>query len=134
MQADKKMPRRATMSRHLRDIFRPNTTRHAKVAQCKENPVKKDRTRDKVMLGTSKGWTLEIDNGRNCNVTRGTGIEPYRKMTGLEIAKRIVGSSDSLKPDKDWNLWRGRPPPKRKKRLQAEEEPVTQKHRPPQRE
>ncbi|PNF39393.1 hypothetical protein B7P43_G13216 [Cryptotermes secundus] len=25
---------------------------------------------------------------------------------------------------KDWTLWRGRPPPKRKKRLQAEEEPV----------
>jgi hypothetical protein len=86
------------------------------------------------MLGTSKGWTLERDNGRNRNVTRGPRIEPYRKMTGLEMAKRIVRSSDSLRPDKDWNLWRGRSPPKWKKRLQAEEEPVTQKYQPPQRE
>jgi hypothetical protein len=37
------------------------------------------------------------------------------KIARLEIAKRIVGSSDSLRPDKDWNLWRGRPSPKRKK-------------------
>jgi hypothetical protein len=93
MQADKKMPCRATVARCRRDVFR-----------------------------------------RNRNVTRGTRIEPYRKMTGLEIAKRTVRSSDSLRPDKDRNLWRGRPPPKQKKRLEAEEELVTQKHRPPHRE
>jgi hypothetical protein len=39
----------------------------------------------------------------------------YRKTTGLEIEKRIVGSHISLRQDKDWTLWRGRPPPKRKK-------------------
>jgi hypothetical protein len=85
----------------MRDIFRPNTTRRAKVAQRKENSIGKNCTRHKVMLGTSKGWTLERDNGHNHTVTRGTRIEPYRKMTRLEIAKRIVGSSDSLRPDKD---------------------------------
>jgi hypothetical protein len=37
------------------------------------------------------------------------------KAARMEIAKRIVGSSDNLRPDKDWNLWRGRPPPKQKK-------------------
>jgi hypothetical protein len=99
----------------MRDIFRLNINRRAKVAQCKENSVGKDQTRDKVMLGTLKGWTLERDNGRNRNVTRGTRTEPYRKMAGLEIAKRIVGSSDSIRPDKDWNLWRGRPLPKMEK-------------------
>jgi hypothetical protein len=80
----------------MRDIFRPNTTRCAKVAWRKENSVGRDHTRDKVMLGTSKEWMLERDNGRNRNITRGTRIEPYRKMTGLEIARRIVRSSDSL--------------------------------------
>jgi hypothetical protein len=38
------------------------------------------------------------------------------KIARLEIAKRIVGSSDSLRTDKDWTLWRGQPPPKRKKK------------------
>jgi hypothetical protein len=110
----------------MRDIFRPNTTRRAKVARHKEN-CWKDHTRDKVMLGTSKGWTLERDNWRNYNLIRGTRTEPYRKMTGLEIAKQIVGSADSLRPDKDWTLWRGRPPQKRKKEKRPVlEEPVTQ--------
>jgi hypothetical protein len=40
----------------------------------------------------------------------------YRKTTGLEIEKRIVGSHISLRQDKDWTLWRDRPPPKQKKR------------------
>jgi hypothetical protein len=34
-----------------------NMTRRAKVARRKENSVGKDRTRDKVMLRTSKGTT-----------------------------------------------------------------------------
>jgi hypothetical protein len=71
----------------MRDIFRLNTTRRAKVAPRKENSVRRDCTRNKVMLGPSKGWMLERDNGHNRNVTRGTRFEPYRKMTGLEIAK-----------------------------------------------
>jgi hypothetical protein len=80
----------------MRDIFRPNTTRHAKVARHKENSIRRNRTRNKVMLGTAKGWTLERDNVRNRNVTRGTRIESYRKMIGLEIVKRIVRSSVGL--------------------------------------
>jgi hypothetical protein len=43
----------------------------------------------------------------------------YRKTTRLEIKKLIVGSHISQRQDKDmtinWTLWRGRPPPKRKK-------------------
>jgi hypothetical protein len=115
MQADKKMPHRATVARRMRDILRLNTTRRAKVARCKENSVEKNRTRDKVMLGTLKGWTLGRDNRRNCNVTRGTRIEPYRKMTGHETAKRITESPVPSQNIKNWTLWRGRPPPKRKK-------------------
>jgi hypothetical protein len=39
----------------------------------------------------------------------------FTKTARLEIAKRIIGSSVGLRQDKDWTLWRGRPPPKRKK-------------------
>jgi hypothetical protein len=112
---DKKMPRRATVARRMRDTFRPNTTRRTKVARQQETSVGKNRTKNKVMLRTSKGWTLGRGNGRNRNVTSGIRIEAYEKTTGLEIEKRIVGPHISLRHDKDWTLWRGRPPPKRKK-------------------
>jgi hypothetical protein len=37
------------------------------------------------------------------------------EMVSVKIPKQIVGSSVSIGQDKDWTLWRGRPPPKRKK-------------------
>jgi hypothetical protein len=40
----------------------------------------------------------------------------YKKVTGLEIAKRIARCTVRLQRMKDWTLWRGRPSPKRKKR------------------
>jgi hypothetical protein len=41
----------------------------------------------------------------------------FRKTTGLEmIAKRIDRYTVGLRTVKDWTLWRGRPPPKRKQR------------------
>jgi hypothetical protein len=57
---------------------RTRTTHRAKVARRKENSFGRDRTRDEVILGTSKGWTFRRDNGRNRNVTRETRIKPYR--------------------------------------------------------
>jgi hypothetical protein len=74
----------------MRDIFRQNTTRRATVAQHKEDSVRRNHIKDKVILGTSKGWTFGRDNRHNHNVTRGTRIEAYGKMTGHEIAKRII--------------------------------------------
>jgi hypothetical protein len=40
----------------------------------------------------------------------------YWKTSGLEIFKRAVGISGGLRRLKVWTLWRGRPPPKRKKK------------------
>jgi hypothetical protein len=54
-----------------------------------------------------------------------------RIAKGLEIAKQTNTSPVLLRRSKHWTLWRGRPSPKRKKRPKAEEEPVTQKYRPP---
>jgi hypothetical protein len=39
----------------------------------------------------------------------------YRKTIGLEIEKRAVRISSGMRKVTDWTLWRGRPPPKRKR-------------------
>jgi hypothetical protein len=62
MQADQNMPRRATVARRMRDIFRPNTTRRATVArQTKE----KDR---KVPGRPRNTWRKRSVVRRNCTV------------------------------------------------------------------
>jgi hypothetical protein len=53
---------------------------------------------------------------------RGTLKMIFYEITGRKFTKQIAGSSVGLQQGKDWTLWRGQPPPKRKKRLQAEEE------------
>jgi hypothetical protein len=40
----------------------------------------------------------------------------FRKSIELEIAKQTVGTSIRLQKMSNWSLWRGQPPPKRKKR------------------
>jgi hypothetical protein len=126
-ETDRKMPRRATVARRKRDIVksylpqekcyprrelvtsRTTTTRHATVARHKENSVGQKRTKDKVMLRTSKGWALGRDNGRNHYVTRGKRIETYKKMTGHGTAKRITEPPVPSQNIENWILWRGRP-------------------------
>jgi hypothetical protein len=110
-----KMSRRATVAWRKRNIFRQNMTRRATLARRKENSVGRDRSRDKMMLGTSKGWALGRDNRCNHNVTRGTRIEAYKKMTGQETAKRIIEPHVPSQNFENWTPWRGRPPPKQKK-------------------
>jgi hypothetical protein len=51
----------------------------------------------------------------------GKGNEIVRKSIGLEFKKRTTGMSNGLQKVKDWALWRGRPPPKRKKKLHTEQ-------------
>jgi hypothetical protein len=41
----------------------------------------------------------------------------YRTTIGMKIAKQVVGTFRVLRRIKQWNLWRGRPPPKRKKKV-----------------
>jgi hypothetical protein len=49
--------------------------------------------------------------------------EIFRKSRKLEVAKQTARSTVEMQKMKDWTLWRGRPPPKRKKKLQIQEEP-----------
>jgi hypothetical protein len=55
--------------------------------------------------------------GRLCGRTN-------EKVIGLESAKQIAGSPVPLQKNKDWSLWRGRLPSKRKKEQEVEEESV----------
>jgi hypothetical protein len=52
----------------------------------------------------------------------------YRKTIELEIVKRAVGISSRLRRIRNWTLWRGRPPPKRKKKSCTEYEPDNWEH------
>jgi hypothetical protein len=47
-----------------------------------------------------------------------------RTTIGMKMAKQVVGTSSGLRRIRKWVLWRGRPPPKRKKEFQVEREPV----------
>jgi hypothetical protein len=47
-----------------------------------------------------------------------------------KIAKQVVATSSRLQKIRKWSLWRGRLPPKRKKKLWIQEEPVMWEHWP----
>jgi hypothetical protein len=47
----------------------------------------------------------------------GNGNKVYSKTIRLDIAKRTFRSTAEMQKMKEWTLWRGRPPPKRKKRV-----------------
>jgi hypothetical protein len=62
-------------------------------------------------------WQLRL---RNEKTAGRISWKTYEKMFGLETAKQIAGSPIGLQKSKVWTLWRGRPPPKRKKQQETE--------------
>jgi hypothetical protein len=118
-QADQKMPRRATVARRMRDIFRPNTTHHAKVA-LRKGIARKNWVMDSVLRGIVTGQTSgrRRQQQRKCN-------EGIRNQDGEELLHNcgLRRNSKFLRyqrpPEQqtmDWTLWRCRPPAKRKKK------------------
>jgi hypothetical protein len=55
---------------------------------------------------------------------RSRRLQPRQENYETGIAKRIARSPVVLQMIKKWTEWRGRPPPKRKKEQEAEEEPI----------
>jgi hypothetical protein len=115
------------------------------VAWRKGNVIGENRTREKVVQGTLKGWTLgRRQRGQHeCNKwlrkwdlkevwleSTGNFIETFRKTNGLEITKRIARSTVGMQKIKEWTLWRSRPPPKQKKRSYMECTPEMWEHQP----
>jgi hypothetical protein len=80
-----------------------------------------------MMTGGKTATSIGGQNKREQPRMEGLGIseEIYWKTFRLEIVKRAAGTSSGLGRIMNWTLWRGRPPPKRKKGLQVEREPVT---------
>jgi hypothetical protein len=97
----------------------------------REKFIRKDFTRNQRQQETAKGRKDgELWNGPKCN----SGIKDhrrrqqlrlgnekktsmiYRKAIRLEIVKRTLRISSVFLKIRKWTLWRGRPPPKRKKR------------------
>jgi hypothetical protein len=124
-------------------------TRCAKVAQRKgsglqgpshegpsvEQGRRKNQTGNKFARGTRKDRTLgmrQLVRREGTNGTRNQDFEEQlrlgsertpskfeRRAFGLEFIKQRNGMSSGLRKIKNWTLWNGRPPPKRKKILLA---------------
>jgi hypothetical protein len=60
---------------------------------------------------------------------RVSAYEDRKKTLELEFVKRARGMSSSFGKIRKLTLWRGRPPPKWKRTLQIQEEPVKWEHR-----
>jgi hypothetical protein len=84
------------------------TTRHAEVARRKEFAIGRNHTCDKIGRGTRRLRALR--KGLWTRRVGGTGSED--SSGGSYTASRNI---------KKWTLWRGRPPPKRKKVTEQEE-------------
>jgi hypothetical protein len=115
---DWKMSHRATVAQRKRDIVklylpqekchpqrelvtsRTRTTHHAGVARQMENAIGKVRAKDSLVQRTQKGWTPR-----------------WRQLIRQEGTKEATNRdfADKLRLGSKWTLWRGRPPPKRKK-------------------
>jgi hypothetical protein len=103
------------------------TTNCAKVTRHKGN-IGKNWTGDNVVHGTPKRWTfrkrhqlkperkmeIRYQGPRQQLQSNREFTKIYRKTNGLQIAKRIAKSTVGLQTIKDWTLWKGRSPLKRK--------------------
>jgi hypothetical protein len=58
-------------------------------------------------------WQLRL---RNEKTAGRISWKTHEEIFGLETVKQIAGSPVGLQNIEHWTLWRGRPPPKRKKR------------------
>jgi hypothetical protein len=70
--------------------------------------MKKERTTKGI-----KGWST----GQRSYLGKGGKLRMnLYEIFGWKIAKQVVGTSRRLRGIREWTLWRGRPPPKRKKK------------------
>jgi hypothetical protein len=93
---------------------------------CGGEPIylRKERTTTNSIQGWSSGQQSHM----------GSGVTLKKILYAIfrgKLAKQVVGTSRGLRRMKKWTLWRGRFPPKRKKKkLQIHHEPVMYRHRP----
>jgi hypothetical protein len=121
--SDTRMSHRATVPRRKRDIVKKNLLTHHRGT--------KDQGGKRPLLGRKKRTTM--DGIRKWNPgerallgNEGTLRKILYEIYGPKNMKRMPKASSRTWRIADWTLWRGRPPPKRKKKWNSiEEEPVT---------
>jgi hypothetical protein len=141
--ADRKVSRRAAVARRRRDIFAQERTRvkrgtleqlvaarigatlRAKMAG-RQTSKRRTFVRKRQSKHEGKNGVKDLGGGRPRYLRKqdlqklqlestGNLNATFGKTTRREIAKRIVGTTVGLQTINIWTLWRGRPPPKRKR-------------------
>jgi hypothetical protein len=79
--------------------------------------LRKGRTTADSIRGWSSGQRSPLGSG-------GTLMKIVHESVSVQIAKQKARSYTASRKIKDWTFWRGRHPPKCKKELQVQREPV----------
>jgi hypothetical protein len=135
---DRKMSRRATVARHMSDIFRANITLRVKVATQtvtgkkmpgrpriawrKKSVGRRNRIAALIERATQRVWPLKkkFTNTAKLEIAKLTVRSTVERRLRKQWEACARAPTDVLhriatNMEKDWTLWRGRPPPKRKK-------------------
>jgi hypothetical protein len=119
-------------TRSRRIVAARKVSRHATVARRRRNAIKEERDNDRRAPGewtpgkrrqanlqgntatkaSDARWRLHLRDAETAGRLR---WENHGNVIGPKIAKRTSRPSARMRTTKDWTLWRGRPPPKRKK-------------------
>jgi hypothetical protein len=124
----RKMPRHVTVAwrkRHIRSTVERATQRVGRLRKNLQSRKESDKATKnpggKRPLYPEKRKTTGIDIGGwslgqlSPLGRRGPTYKILKKTVELESVKQAKGMTSGLQTSKHWTLWRGRPPPKRKK-------------------
>jgi hypothetical protein len=118
---DRKMSRRATPARRMRDIVKRNRTQGTGGFPRKRLVMADKKITRCVNMAEHKRLRLQGDQSDPRTSLHKDVLEKARQELGsrkairLETTKRTLGTSSRLQEKMNWTLWRGRPPQKIKK-------------------
>jgi hypothetical protein len=136
--ACRKVSLRATVAQHKRNVFRKIRTEEncesskefvadgvRKGPGC-ENGIRRWDVKEPPHMRTWRKTASSIEGMNRREQPRLEGVRKCNdimwKTFRLEIVKRANEMSSGLQKVRKWTLWRGRPPPKQKKKLHTEQE------------
>jgi hypothetical protein len=137
--ARRKVPRREKVSWRKRNIARKVCNRAIVIHEIQRgrtfgrrrqqepecsNGIRSRGVEEQVHLRKGRKTSKSIGGRRRRHQPRLESMGNGNKFFGKTIHKASKLDSSGLQRMMDWTLWRGRPPPKRKKRPHREEEPV----------
>jgi hypothetical protein len=112
--ATREVPRRATVARRRRDATKKERDDERR-APGEWTPRKRRRANLQGNTATKASDARRWLRLRDAEPAGRLRWENHGNVIGLKIAKRTTKPTARTRTTKDWTLWRGRPPPKRKK-------------------